>query len=84
MSFVFEPFGGRSMLEVEASGRAGAFVEAYRHLTGLGFKVSVEKKETSAHPMDLTSAEISDIEAAEVPLDTRPSSGVRVIKIIYS
>ncbi|HEX8274990.1 MAG TPA: hypothetical protein VF615_20310 [Longimicrobiaceae bacterium] len=67
--------GGRSLgavreaITVEASGRADAYVQAYRHLSRPGQPVTVASAGDGENPLGLSDEEVQEVLSAEVPLE---------------
>jgi hypothetical protein len=67
--------GGRSLgavreaITVEASGRADAYVQAYRHLSRPGQPVTVTSAGDGENPLGLSDEEVQEVLSAEVPLE---------------
>ncbi len=83
LSIEFEPFPGRSTLAIEAPNKPAAYANAYEHLAKLGLRIFINHDDTDkANPLGLTDSEIESVQAAETPMDIRPTSGIRIEKII--
>ena len=77
----FDPLPGQLAFTAEAASRSSAYVQAYKHLTRLGMSIFV-MKDSAGDPLGFTDAEVKAVHEAEVPLDSRATSGIRIDKII--
>lgn len=69
----------REALTVEASGRADAYVQAYRHLSRPGQPVTVACAGDGENPLGLSDEEVREVLSAGAPLEQGPSpDGYRI------